>query len=126
MNRILNSWVKPLFLKLIQFLNKRLGNKSFRTNSVISNSKINYNINSLLTRYGVKLRAYELDREEIYKYEQKGSKKFIVMKITSKIDSHSILAVIFDGELVYLTGDYIQQIYKPGRWEQKLEVLANS
>jgi len=126
MVKILSSWIRLLFTELKKFLNKRLKSSSSKINSVISNSRINYNINSLLTRYGVKLKTCELDREEIYKYEQNDSKKFIVIKVANKIDGQSILVVIFNGELVYLTGDYIHQVYKPGKWEQKLEILANN
>ena len=107
--------------KCIRFKNTRS-----RKDLVISDPRINYNINSLLARYGKRIRTVELDREEVYKYEQKGGKKFTVIKRIDKTDNHSTLAVIFDSELVYLTGDYIHQVYKPGVWEQKLELLANS
>jgi hypothetical protein len=126
MNKLINSLTKFLFDKLIQFLNKRFKNIRSRKDLVISNPRINYNINSVLARYGKRIRTVELDREEVYKYEQKGGKKFTVIKRIDKTDNHSTLAVIFDSELVYLTGDYIHQVYKPGAWEQKLEILANS
>jgi len=125
MDKLINSLTKPLFDKLMQFFNKRFKNNGFRKDLLISNPKINYNINSLLSRYGKRIRTVELDREEVYKYERKGGKKFTVIKLIDKTDNHSILAVVFNNELVYLTGDYIHQVYKPGIWEQKLEILAN-
>jgi hypothetical protein len=126
MNKLFNSWLKPLFHKLIQFFNKRFKDSRFRAESNISNPRINYNINTLLNRYGTRIKIVELDREKVYKYEQKGTNKFIAMKRIDIVDNYSILAVVFNDELVYLTGDYIHQVYKPGIWEQKLELLANS
>ena len=124
-NKLFNSWVKLLFRKLIQFLNKRFRNNRFRKDLIISNPRINYNINSLLNRCGTRVKIVELDREKVYKYEQKGNNKFVVIKRVDTVDNYSILAVVFNDELVYLTGDYIHQVYKPGIWEQKLEILAN-
>ena len=124
-NKLFNSWVKLLFRKLIQFLNKRFRNNRFRKDLIISNPRINYNINSLLNRCGTRVKIVELDREKVYKYEQKGNNKFVVIKRVDTVDNYSILAVVFNDELVYLTGDYIHQVYKPGTWEQKLEILAN-
>jgi len=126
MNELFNSRIKPLFHNLTQFLNKRFTGDKSRTDPTISNPRINYNINCLLNRYGIRVRTSELDREKIYKYEQRGNNKFIVMKRIDIVDNYSILAVVFNDELVYLTGDYIHQVYKPGVWEQKLELLANS
>jgi len=125
MDKLINFLTKPLFDKLVQFLNKRFKNNRFRKDLIISNPRINYNINSLLNRYGTRVKIVELDREKVYKYEQKGNNKFVVIKRVDTIDNYSILAVVFNDELVYLTGDYIHQVYKPGIWEQKLEILAN-
>jgi len=125
MDKLINFLTKPLFDKLVQFLNKRFKNNRFRKDLIISNPRINYNINSLLKRYGTRVKIVELDREKVYKYEQKGNNKFVVIKRVDTIDNYSILAVVFNDELVYLTGDYIHQVYKPGIWEQKLEILAN-
>ena len=124
-NKLFNSWVKLLFRKLIRFLNKRFRNNRSRKDLIISNPRINYNINSLLNRCGTRVKIVELDREKVYKYEQKGNNKFVVIKRVDTVDNYSILAVVFNDELVYLTGDYIHQVYKPGIWEQKLEILAN-
>jgi len=110
----------------MQFFNRRFKNCRSKTNLSISNPRINHNINSLLNRYGIRVKTVELDRERVYKYEQKGNNKFVVMKRVDIVDNYSILAVVFNDELVYLTGDYIHQVYKPGIWEQKLELLANS
>jgi len=126
MNELFNSRIKLLFHNLMQFLNKHFTGDKSRTDPIISNPRINYNINSLLNRYGTRVRTSELDREKIYKYEHRGNNKFIVMKRIDIVDNYSILAVVFNDELVYLTGDYIHQVYKPGVWEQKLELLANS
>ena len=126
MNELFNSRIKLLFHNLMQFLNKHFTGDKSRTDPIISNPRINYNINSLLNRYGTRVRTSELDREKIYKYEHRGNNKFIVMKRIDIVDNYSILAVVFNDELVYLTGDYIHQVYKPGKWEQKLELLANS
>jgi hypothetical protein len=125
MDKLINFLTKPLFDKLVQFLNKRFKNNRFRKDLIISNPRINYNINSLLNRYGTRVKIVELDREKVYKYEQKSNNKFVVIKRVDTIDNYSILAVVFNDELVYLTGDYIHQVYKPGIWEQKLEILAN-
>ena len=125
MDKLINFLTKPLFDKLVQFLNKRFKNNRFRKDLIISNPRINYNINSLLNRYGTRVKIVELDREKVYKYEQKGNNKFVVIKRVDTVDNYSILAVVFNDELVYLTGDYIHQVYKPGIWEQKLEILAN-
>ena len=110
----------------MRFLSKRFKGNKPRADLIISNPRINYNINSLLNRYGTRVRTSELDREKIYKHEQRGNNKFIVMKHTDIVDSYSILTVFFNDELVSLTGDYIHQVYKPGVWEQKLELLVNS
>jgi hypothetical protein len=125
MDKLINFLIKPLFDKLVQFLNKRFKNNRFRKDLVFSNPRINCNINSLLNRYGTRVKIVELDREKVYKYEQKGNNKFVVIKRVDTVDNYSILAVVFNDELVYLTGDYIHQVYKPGIWEQKLEILAN-
>jgi hypothetical protein len=125
MDKLINFLIKPLFDKLVQFLNKRFKNNRFRKDLVISNPRINCNINSLLNRYGTRVKIVELDREKVYKYEQKGNNKFVVIKRVDTVDNYSILAVVFNDELVYLTGDCIHQVYKPGVWEQKLELLAN-
>jgi len=119
------SWIRLLLSRLVKFLRSRLKSNSLRTNIIISNPRINYNINSLLSRHGTRVKTVELDREKVYKYEQRGFNKFVVIKRVDTIDNHSILAVVFNDELVYLTGDYVHQVYKPGIWEQKLEILAN-
>ena len=119
------SWIRLLLSRLVKFLRSRLKSNSLRTNIIISNPRINYNINSLLSRHGTRVKTVELDREKVYKYEQRGFNKFVVIKCVDTIDNHSILAVVFNDELVYLTGDYVHQAYKPGIWEQKLEILAN-
>ena len=119
------SWIRLLLSRLVKFLRSRLKSNSLRTNIIISNPRINYNINSLLSQHGTRVKTVELDREKVYKYEQRGFNKFVVIKRVDTIDNHSILAVVFNDELVYLTGDYVHQVYKPGIWEQKLEILAN-
>jgi len=126
MHKLFNSWINLLFHNVTQFFNRRFKNCRSKTNFSISNPRINYNINSLLNRYGTRVKIVELDRERVYKYEQKGNNKFVVMKRVDIVDNYSILAVVFNDELVYLTGDCIHQVYKPGTWEQKLELLANS
>jgi hypothetical protein len=126
MDRVFNSWTNLLFHRLINFLNKRFESNRFKPESIISNPRINYNINLLLDRHGTRVKTVELDREKVYKYEQRGNSRFVVIKRIDVVDNYSILAVVFNNELVYLTGDYIHQVYKPGIWEQKLELLANS
>jgi hypothetical protein len=66
MNKLFNAWAKLLLCEIRKFLGKRFRG-SRTTFSVISNSKINYNINPLLNRYGKEMKACELDKEKTYR-----------------------------------------------------------
>ena len=118
---LVHSFINYLIASITKFLKLRFSNVE-----PINIEKINYQIRLLLNKKGIK-KVNPLDCEVITVFKQKGNDSFVVIEKRSlKTNNDCILAVSINKQLVYLTGDYIHQVYKPGHWEIKLSILANA
>ena len=118
---LVRSFINYLITSITKFFKLRFSNTE-----PVNIEKINYQIRLLLNKKGIK-KVNPLDHEIITVFKQKGNDSFVVIeKCNLKNNNDCILAVSINNQLVYLTGDYINQVYKPGHWESKLNILANA